>query len=228
MTATHPAPLGLVVEDFNGDGHQDIATADSNSNAVSVLLQHYTASSIGDPQFFGFLGQSFQFHGLINTVFNLLSNKNIQLNAKFIFLKEGHCPPINTLCFTHTGTYMGEIGILFNLPSDPNQTHFLKAIAGPHDKGMIIQLDGEEMRPDKHEILHLTTQKMITKQEYDSIMSSEDRLSLRAEASAPFIKQDGVDEFNTNIIDFNQTYYSSSRHRYHVIDFIYIIPHHMN
>ena len=43
VTATHPAPLGLVVEDFNGDGHQDIATADSNSNAVSVLLQHNTS-----------------------------------------------------------------------------------------------------------------------------------------------------------------------------------------
>ncbi|MFB6615401.1 FG-GAP-like repeat-containing protein [Streptomyces sp. NPDC085524] len=43
--ATHDAPTGLAVGDFNGDSLLDLATANSGSNDVSVLLQVRAAST---------------------------------------------------------------------------------------------------------------------------------------------------------------------------------------
>ena len=55
---------------------------------------------VGDPQFSGFQGQSFQFHGLADEHFNLISTPSLQLNAHFVYLSSGkyHIHIINILC----------------------------------------------------------------------------------------------------------------------------------
>jgi len=46
-------------------------------------------------------------------VYNILSEKNTQVNSRFIFLSEGNCPIINGVadsnCWSHPGSYLGEI-----------------------------------------------------------------------------------------------------------------------
>lgn len=75
----------------------------------------------GDPQFMGFLQQSYQIHGIDNTVYSLLSDRFTQLNARFTFLDKGSCPAVSSRyavavstesCFSHPGSYFGEIGLL--------------------------------------------------------------------------------------------------------------------
>ena len=48
--ATGGSPRSLAVGDFNGDGRQDLATANFNANSVSVLLGNGTGST-GDGTF---------------------------------------------------------------------------------------------------------------------------------------------------------------------------------
>ena len=70
---------------------------------------------VGDPQFVGLRGQSFQVHGVDGQVYNLIVDKDagMRLNARFSFLTKGRCPatanPIN--CWSHPGSYLSEIGL---------------------------------------------------------------------------------------------------------------------
>ena len=58
-------------------------------------------AALGDPQLKGFLGQSFQVHGLDGGVYSVLSEKEVQVNARFTFLEGGRCPPkIETPCWS--------------------------------------------------------------------------------------------------------------------------------
>lgn len=69
----------------------------------------------GDPMFTGLRGQIYQVHGVAGAVYNLVSDEQIQVNSKFVFLTKGKCPIINgkraKTCFAHPGSYLGEIGI---------------------------------------------------------------------------------------------------------------------
>ena len=74
------------------------------------------ASVLGDPQFVGLRGQSYQIHGVDNTVYNLISDAMVQLNARFVYLDQGECLrdadglPLFT-CWTHPGSYLTALGL---------------------------------------------------------------------------------------------------------------------
>jgi len=70
---------------------------------------------VGDPQFVGLRGQSYQIHGVSGEVYNIVSDADIQYNSKFVFLDAGECPVVNGKkqkgCWSHPGSYLGELGL---------------------------------------------------------------------------------------------------------------------
>ena len=68
---------------------------------------------VGDPQFVGLRGQSYQVHGIDGAVYNIISEATTQVNSRFVFLTEGVCPMVNghadTNCWSHPGSYLGEM-----------------------------------------------------------------------------------------------------------------------
>ena len=91
-------------------------------------------ATLGDPQFYGFLGQSYQVHGLDGQVYSVISDALVQINARFRFLEHrGECvtqdhiqlakhhhtsaltnqrrlsAPIQ--CWSHPGSYLGELSV---------------------------------------------------------------------------------------------------------------------
>ena len=72
------------------------------------------SSVLGDPQFIGLRGQSFQVHGVDGAVYALLSSTWTQVNAGFVFFSTGQCPSpavIQTQCWSHPGAYLGAISV---------------------------------------------------------------------------------------------------------------------
>jgi len=72
----------------------------------------------GDPQFMGLRGQSYQIHGIDGAVYNIISDADIQLNSRFVFLTGPRpCPTMpstgrkSTACWSHAGSYLGEVGL---------------------------------------------------------------------------------------------------------------------
>jgi hypothetical protein len=67
----------------------------------------------GDPQFVGFRGQSYQVHGIPGQIYDIVSTPRLQVNALFVFLSSGVCPREikKAYCYTHPGTFLGEVGI---------------------------------------------------------------------------------------------------------------------
>ena len=72
-------------------------------------------AAVGDPSFTGFLGQQYQIHGMADTVYSIISDATVQLNAQFVFLNAGQCPTVNgkrlTNCWSHPGSYFGSLAI---------------------------------------------------------------------------------------------------------------------
>lgn len=74
------------------------------------------ASVVGDPQFVGLLGQSFQVHGVDGAVYNLISDALVLVNARFRFLSEGECLHDAEgqrlfVCWSHPGSYLASLAI---------------------------------------------------------------------------------------------------------------------
>ena len=67
----------------------------------------------GDPQFVGVRGQTFQVHGLAGAVYNLITGRRLQVNARFVFLSQGECPEsdgvVEDACWSHAGSYVGQM-----------------------------------------------------------------------------------------------------------------------
>jgi len=83
-----------------------------------------------DPQFMGFLGQSYQIHGVSGNVYNILSTPRLQYNALFTYLSEGRCRK-GTACYSHPGNYFGSVGV--SIRSDDGSINRIEVISGPVD-----------------------------------------------------------------------------------------------
>ena len=68
---------------------------------------------VGDPQFVGLSGQSYQVHGVSGEIYNIVSDVDLQYNSKFVFLNQGACPVVDGKkqkgCWSHPGSYLGEL-----------------------------------------------------------------------------------------------------------------------
>lgn len=92
----------------------------------------------GDPQFVGFLGQTYQVHGTSNADYNIISSPNFQFNAHFDYLSSGSCRP-GTDCFSHPGNYFTSIALLVR--DEQRLIHHLLIESGPVDVGLSVTLN---------------------------------------------------------------------------------------
>ena len=92
------------------------SSSSSGSSSLSSSSSSLSSRVLGDPQFVGLRGQSYQIHGLDNSIYNLIIDNDLVVNAKFMFLSSGRCPTIikPTNCWSHPGSYLGEIGFVHN------------------------------------------------------------------------------------------------------------------
>lgn len=106
-----------------------------------------TALVVGDPQFVGLRGQSYQVHGIDGEVYNLVTSEETQVNSKFVFLRSGSCPVLNGTrdvnCWTHPGSYLGSIGVQQIVNGTKHQ---LEIVSGSATTGFgSVQLNGRSM-----------------------------------------------------------------------------------
>ena len=101
----------------------------------------------GDPQFAGLRGQDYQVHGVDGGIYNIISDKYMQLNSKFVFLTGPRpCPMIPTTgrksvaCFHHSGSYLGNLALLTNADDR------VLIESGPAERGLsTVEVNGERL-----------------------------------------------------------------------------------
>lgn len=103
---------------------------------------------VGDPQFIGLRGQTYQVHGVDGAVYNIISEANAQVNSRFVFLSQGECPVFNGVpdvnCWSHPGSYLGELS--FQQVVD-GKIHAGLVTSGSAKKGFsAIQMDGKSLK----------------------------------------------------------------------------------
>ena len=88
------------------------------SYAPFGLVNVPAAGVLGDPMFVGLRGQRYQVHGLDGAVYNLISDRLLQVNARFTYLDSGSClrdavtnAPLFT-CWTHRGSYLSALAVM--------------------------------------------------------------------------------------------------------------------
>jgi len=111
----------------------------TSGTVVGTVVYTYTATASGDPQIVGFQGQHFQIHGTPDEHFALISSLDYYLNSRFVYMATGICNYNDTECFSHPGTYIGEIG----LAADRYQ---VKVSSGPHAAGLVVYIN-EKIAP---------------------------------------------------------------------------------
>ena len=135
------SPAGLALSTSG-----DLYVADSGSSRVLVFRNAVNAVStvLGDPQFVGLRGQSFQVHGIDGAVYALVSSPSTQVNARFVFLSSGRCPSatlIDTQCWSHAGSYLGAVSVQERVAGHGVQRLLVES--GAHDVGFAsIELNG--------------------------------------------------------------------------------------
>ena len=149
------------------DAAGNIYISDYNIARVDVIAGLAVAAvggAKGDPLFKGFRGQSYQVHGLAGAVYSIISAPSFQLNARFTFLASGGCPvyaaatdakPTAGQCWTHPGSYFGELGVR----TEEGST--LRIVAGSGAHGFVsVEFNGVDLlSAHGHPVLHSPGQK---------------------------------------------------------------------
>lgn len=134
-------------------GNVEVALTYINAGAPQPVVDLITilvtnpSVVVGDPQFVGLRGQSFQVHGIDGAVYNIITEANTQVNSRFVFLSEGECPIINgkpdVNCWSHPGSYLGEMS--FQQVVD-GKLHQVLVTAGSAKNGFAaVTLDGQAL-----------------------------------------------------------------------------------
>jgi len=96
-------------------GQEDLASC--------ALVTSTPVSVLGDPQFVGLRGQSYQVHGIDGAVYSIISEQQAQVNARFAFLTGPRpCPSVQQQwsdsepataisCWSHDGSYLSELAL---------------------------------------------------------------------------------------------------------------------
>ena len=85
-----------------------------SSSITSSVPSSTAGSAVSDPEFVGFWGQRFMVGGDHRLVYNILSDREVQVNSLFVTLSDIVCPaeaPDSVKCGNHTGSYFGELHI---------------------------------------------------------------------------------------------------------------------
>ena len=119
-----PAAQIIQVFSLSGGGISPVGTAPLPGATISMVgLAVYTVASpaggsvLGDPQFVGLLGQSYQVHGIDGQVYSVIHDSTVRVNARFTFLSSGKCPTSassSSGCWSHSGSYLGSIAVVAN------------------------------------------------------------------------------------------------------------------
>ena len=116
----YPNVITLYQNNTLPTSNNQLSTIGSFINAqggINGAFTQFAASAVlGDPQFSGLLGQSFQVHGVAGAVYNLISDRGMVVNSRFVFLSSGACPPASASttspCWSHPGSYLGELAVV--------------------------------------------------------------------------------------------------------------------
>lgn len=118
------------------------------TTATATSLYSVSVSAVcgfrGDPQFVGFHGQSYQVHGIPDAFFGLISEPTFSMNSRFAYLYSGSCDYNNTLCWTHPGTYVDQVGFSI-IKEDGAGHHQVEVHAHSHAKGLSLIYDGQHI-----------------------------------------------------------------------------------
>jgi len=141
-TGSWTTPFSAIFSFNYNPGQTGAITIDE---AIEVIF--FVSGPFGDPQLTGFHGQSYQVHGVDGVVYNIISEKNTQVNARFVFLNEGKCPVLKGIaaanCWSHPGSYLGEMG--FQQVVD-GKLHKALLVSGSAEKGFsVVQMDGKSI-----------------------------------------------------------------------------------
>ena len=132
------------------------ATSSTGTVTAAALASSSTGSGgrssmLGDPMLVGFRGQRFQVHGIDGAVYNLITERQQMVNARFGFLNgPRHCPPMpstgqrSAACWTHPGSYLTEVAIAAS--SLDGREHRLLAVPGNASLGFTqVLYDGAQL-----------------------------------------------------------------------------------
>jgi len=108
-----------------------------NPAAVQASIE-LPADVTGDPQFNGFMGQSYQVHGVSETVYNVISSPSFQYNALFHYLDSGRARR-GTLAFSHPGNYFGSVGV--NIKDANGAVQQVQISSGAVNTGLTLQIN---------------------------------------------------------------------------------------
>ena len=128
-------------------GQASLNYNNGSTTATIDILYVPSATVVGDPQFVGLRGQSYQVHGIDGAVYNLITQPRTQVNARFVFLNQGQCPIINgtrdTNCWMHPGSYLGEMSFQQVVNGE---VHFALLTSGCAESGFAgVEVDGMEV-----------------------------------------------------------------------------------
>ena len=133
----------VVLAEMNGKTLPNTWAYTRNCSTTTTTL----INVLGDPQFKGLRGQDYQVHGVDGGVYNIISDKYMQLNSKFVFLTGPRpCPMIPTTgrksvaCFAHAGSYLGNLA----LRTDAGDRVLIES--GPAEIGLsVVEVNGRTL-----------------------------------------------------------------------------------
>lgn len=155
-TTANPTAITLPSSDSDSK-YVIIRVQDSTDNSVyEFQIRRFNALVAGDPQLYGFRGQSFQVHGIAGQWYNIMSYLNMQLNSLFVFRSKGYCgPPLGIgECWSHPGSYIGKAAFQLNLRS--KQVLNVEVRSGDWNKGLTVLINDEVM-PVSNEIKRISS-----------------------------------------------------------------------
>lgn len=140
---------------------------------------------LGDPQFTGFNGQSYQVHGTSGTVYNIISSPSFTYNALFTYLESGKCRQ-GTGCFSHPGNYFGAVGIVIR--DSGNNSQELLVSAGDVAVGLNVVLNNATVAVSSAP-LHIGDYTVSLPSAFELLLESTEFV-IRVQNSDGFLNQD--------------------------------------
>jgi len=139
----------------------------------------------GDPQFTGFMGQSYQVHGTSGQVYNILSTPNFQYNALFSYLESGKARK-GTQAFSHPGNYFGAVGV--QIKDATGAQNNIEIVAGAVDAGLTMVINNQTVVPSAHEYT-IGAYTVSIPNQFEVLLESEE-YNVRIQNSDMFLNQD--------------------------------------